>query len=345
MILSNLAMACLSYERTRASRVHLVLVVLLYCISSEISSSFAELQRFEHAPKDDGSIRFLVVGDWGRRGFYNQSKVAWQMGRIGEKLDIDFVISTGDNFYGDGLKGVNDLAFLDSFKNIYTAKSLQKQWYSVLGNHDYRGNTEAQLSPALRNIDSRWLCLRSFIVNAAEIAEFFFVDTTPFAIKYVTDKRHQYDWSGVSPHGAYITNLLKDLNVALRKSSAKWKIVIGHHTIRSAGHHGETQELVRHLLPILKAHNVDMYMNGHDHCLQHISSLNSPIQYFTSGAGSKAWRGDIKEYNSEAMKFFHDGQGFMSVNLTRSDALIVFYDVLGRVLHTWKLNKQLHSAF
>lgn len=52
------------------------------------------------------------------------------MGRIGEKLDIDFVISTGDNFYGDGLKSVKDPAFLDSFKNIYTAKSLQKQWYS-----------------------------------------------------------------------------------------------------------------------------------------------------------------------------------------------------------------------
>lgn len=30
------------------------------------------------------------------------------MGRIGEKLDIDFVISTGDNFYDNGLKGVND---------------------------------------------------------------------------------------------------------------------------------------------------------------------------------------------------------------------------------------------
>lgn len=71
----------------------------------------------------------------------------------------------------------------------------------------------------------------------------------------------------------------------------------------------------------------------------------SPIQYMTSGAGSKAWRGDIKEYDSQAMKFFHDGQGFMSVNLTRSDGVVVFYDVLGRVLHTWKLNKQLHSAF
>ena len=55
-------------------------------------------------------------------------------------------------------------------------------------------------------------------------------------------------------------------------STAKWKIVVGHHAIRSAGHHGDTQELVKQLLPILQANNVDLYMNGHDHCLEHISS-------------------------------------------------------------------------
>lgn len=53
-----------------------------------------------------------------------------QMGRIGEKLKIDFVISTGDNFYDNGLTSVYDPAFRDSFTNIYTAKSLQKPWYS-----------------------------------------------------------------------------------------------------------------------------------------------------------------------------------------------------------------------
>jgi len=40
--------------------------------------------------------------------------------------------------------------------------------------------------------------------------------------------------------------------VALRESVAKWKIVIGHHTIKSAGHHGNTIELEKHLLPILQ---------------------------------------------------------------------------------------------
>lgn len=52
------------------------------------------------------------------------------MGIVGEKLDVDFVISTGDNFYDEGLTGVDDPAFDESFTDIYTAPSLQKQWYN-----------------------------------------------------------------------------------------------------------------------------------------------------------------------------------------------------------------------
>ncbi|KAL0464061.1 UNVERIFIED_CONTAM: Purple acid phosphatase 17 [Sesamum latifolium] len=244
----------------------------------------AELRRFEQPTRGDGTLKFLVVGDWGRKGEFNQSQVAFQMGRIGEELDIDFVVSTGDNFYDNGLEGETDPAFVDSFTNIYTAKSLQKQWFSVLGNHDYRGDAVAQMSPALRKIDNRWLCLR-----------------------------------------------------------AKWKIVVGHHAIRSVGHHGDTLELVHHLLPILQANDIDFYMNGHDHCLEQISDDKSPIQFLTSGAGSKAWRGDVKNMNRERLKFFYDGQGFMSVQMTRSDVDIVFYDIFGKVLHKWTRSKQLHS--
>lgn len=52
------------------------------------------------------------------------------MGIIGEKLEVDFVISTGDNFYDRGLKGTDDPAFEESFSKMYTAPSLQKEWYS-----------------------------------------------------------------------------------------------------------------------------------------------------------------------------------------------------------------------
>ncbi|CAI9113245.1 OLC1v1013818C1 [Oldenlandia corymbosa var. corymbosa] len=321
----------------------LSLRLLAFSFSLCIVSVLGQLQTFEHPTKGDGTLSFLVLGDWGRSGEYNQSEVAIQMGIVGENLDIDFVVSTGDNFYDSGLTGEHDPAFVNSFVNIYTAKSLQKQWYSVLGNHDYRGDVEAQLSPLLRKIDSRWLCLRSFVVNA-EIADLFFVDTTPFVRNYFDEPEHGYDWTGVNPVATYTSIVLEDLESALKSSTAKWKIVVGHHAVRSVGHHGDTQELVEKLLPLLQAYSVDFYMNGHDHCLEQISDDKSPLQFLTSGAGSKAWRGDVKELNSEGLKFFYDGQGFMSVRLTQTDAETVFYDVFGEVLHKWTVSKQLHSS-
>lgn len=52
------------------------------------------------------------------------------MGRVGEGLNIEFVISAGDNFYDSGLTGVDDIQFDESFRNIYTAPSLQTTWYT-----------------------------------------------------------------------------------------------------------------------------------------------------------------------------------------------------------------------
>ncbi|CAA7033424.1 unnamed protein product [Microthlaspi erraticum] len=302
----------------------------------------AELTTVEQAPNSDGSVTFLVIGDWGRRGLYNQSQVALQMGRIGEKLDIDFVVSTGDNIYDNGMKSIDDPAFQISFTNIYTSPSLQKPWYLVLGNHDYRGDVEAQLSPLLRSIDSRWICMRSFIVDA-EIAEIFFVDTTPFVDDYFLNPNGQYyDWRGVSPRESYLQTILTDLEMGLRESRAKWKIVVGHHAIKSASIHGNTKELETLILPILEANNVDLYVNGHDHCLQQISTSQSPIQFITSGGGSKAWRGYYNWTTPEDMKFFYDGQGFMSVKITRTEMGIVFYDVTGNILHKWETSKMLY---
>ncbi|CAA3014714.1 purple acid phosphatase 3-like [Olea europaea subsp. europaea] len=305
----------------------------------------AELQRFDHPAKADGSLSILVVGDWGRKGKYNQSQVASQMGITGEKMDLDFIISTGDNFYPSGLTGEHDTAFEESFTKIYTAPSLQRLWYSVLGNHDYRGDALAQLSPILKQRDGKWFCLKSYILST-DIAEFFFIDTTPFQDKYFTDPGDKvYDWRGVLPREKYLTTILRDLESALGESHAKWKIVVGHHTIRSGGIHGDTQELVKRLLPILKASNVDMYINGHDHCLEHISSGDSPLQFFTSGGGSKAWRGNYSWSSNEKdqMKFYYDGQGFMTMRITQNEVGIDFYDIVGNILHKWSASKSLFS--
>ncbi|KAL9248053.1 hypothetical protein vseg_021416 [Gypsophila vaccaria] len=321
---------------TKMSNIIMLSLLLLCMFTFDLTQ--AHLSRFRESIKDDGSLSLLVIGDWGRHGAYNQSLVAAQMGKVGEELDVDFIISTGDNFYDDGLTGVNDPAFTESFTNIYTAPSLHKKWYNVLGNHDYRGDVLSQLSPKLKEKDPRWICLRSYIVNT-DIVDLFFVDTTPFQDKYFKGHKHKYDWRGVLPRQKYLSNLLKDVDQALKRSKATWKFVIGHHTIMSAGHHGNTQELVQQLLPILKDNNVDLYINGHDHCLEHISSSDSPLQFLTSGGGSKAWKGDVAWWTPEELKLYYDGQGFMSIQLSSVQLDIVFYDIFGNVLHKWSKTK------
>lgn len=51
----------------------------------------------------------------------------------------------------------------------------------------------------------------------------------------------------------------KDLRSALSESKAKWKIVVGHHGIRTTGHHCDTPELVTHLLPLLEVYSESHY--------------------------------------------------------------------------------------
>ena len=59
------------------AKVDLCYLAVMFC--AFLVPSFAELQRFEHPIKSDGSLSFLVIGDWGRKGFYNQSEVAFQV--------------------------------------------------------------------------------------------------------------------------------------------------------------------------------------------------------------------------------------------------------------------------
>lgn len=50
----------------------------------------AELTRVEHPAKNDGSLSLLVVGDWGRKGNYNQSRVAEQVPPIFRLISFEF---------------------------------------------------------------------------------------------------------------------------------------------------------------------------------------------------------------------------------------------------------------
>lgn len=65
----------------------------------------------------------------------------------------------------------------------------------------------------------------------------------------------------------------------------------------------------------------------------------------TSGGGSKAWEGEIQDWDEEEepIKLYYDGQGFMSVEMNQEKAEIVFYEVFGKVLHRWNISKHPHQ--
>ncbi|OAE31604.1 hypothetical protein AXG93_2294s1200 [Marchantia polymorpha subsp. ruderalis] len=285
-------------------------------------------QRQFHFP-----LHFLVVGDWGRNGFYNQSVVASQMGQVGTMLGISFVISTGDNFYNTGLAGVDDIQFTTSFTNIYTSPSLQTRWLIIYG------------TPYVRKLRNRVILdsVKSVTEGCKMHVDFFFIDTTPFVDDYwAASQTHTFDWRGLASREEQLRNQLQSLNDKLETSTANWKVVVGHHTIRSMGYHGDTPELVKNLLPILKKHRVDLYVNGHDHTLQHIKDQDSGVHFVTSGGGSKAWDGVRSSENTEGVLFAYDGQGFAAISMGPHELLLSFHDGLGNTIYTAHLHKSRH---
>lgn len=69
--------------------------------------------------------------------------------------------------------------------------------------------------------------------------------------------------------------------------------------------------------------------------------LCSTIEFLTSGGGSKAWKNDMHEATLNGTKhFYHDGQGFISVELDLEKAAVVFYDVFGKPMHNIQLTHQ-----
>lgn len=54
-------------------------LILTACLSLCLAFKADEIQRFQQQANANGTLSFLVVGDWGRRALFNQSKVAEQV--------------------------------------------------------------------------------------------------------------------------------------------------------------------------------------------------------------------------------------------------------------------------
>ena len=274
---------------------------------------------------DVASLRFLLIGDWGREGAHHQQDVANAMSVVAAKIKPRFIISTGDNFYEDGVQSAQDPQWQISYERVYGAESLQIPWHVVLGNHDYHGKPDAQISYS--KISARWHLPARYYQRtetwAGHSVDFFFLDTNPFVTEY-----RQSEKMAAEIVAQNTSEQISWLDKALAVSRSDWKIVIGHHPIYSGGtEHGSQAELIERLNPILEKHRVPAYFNGHDHDLQHI--VRGSINYFTSGAGSKVrLSGAI-----DGTQFYLGTPGFMAAGLTAERLSVELTDFSGKVLY------------
>jgi tartrate-resistant acid phosphatase type 5 len=278
-----------------------------------------------------GSFDFLVIGDWGRGGSRIQRQVAEAMAAWSAVRPARFVISVGDNFYGYGVSSVTDPKWKAAFEDVYVAKALQVPWYVALGNHDYRGNVEAQIEYS--RWSTRWrMPARHYTftepAGGGVRVQFFVLDTSPFLGAY----RSFFSFTKVAGQDAGAQRAW--LEKELAASTAEWKIVVGHHPICSSGPHGDAKELVRDIRPLLERYGVAAYLNGHEHVLEHLRS--GPVEYFTSGGGSEVTRvsPDPRVVWAEAVA------GFMAFTVAPDALRVSVVDAAGSVRHTAAIPRQ-----
>ncbi len=288
-------------------------------IASEVKNAPKEKPQFTKMDSfgDEKPIRILALGDWGA-GTSLQKEVARGMNAYAEKNPIDFIISTGDNIYGKGVKSVDDPQWKTKFEQIYTGEHIQKDWYPIYGNHDYLGNVPAQIEYG--KINPRWKFVYNYymITDPSEqpLYEFFMIDTNLM----VSGKDEE---------------MLIWLDKALSESNAKWKIVVGHHMIRSHGVYGDQKFMMKKLKQILDKFSVDMFLSGHDHDLQLIKHPDDTFYQAISGAGGGS---RDTSWGKNSLYSATNG-GFMALSISNQVLYMEFLDKSGEIQFAKQLIK------
>lgn len=314
--------------------------LLFFCFHFFISVQFFAQPPVNQDPlpavkKGSDTIHCIVMGDWGVSGSPNQVKVANAMAKIAAQLGVSYIIGTGDNFYPGGVKDIHDSHWKRSFEDVYNASSLQVPWFPVLGNHDYIQNPDAQV--AYTNISNRWHMPARYYDTSFAIGNdsvlFVFLDTDPIEkmIRKSPNDNIKFPAGGVARQ-------LKWLETVLSASKAKWKIVAGHHPLRTGGtyrHTSRTWKMKKKLQPIFKSHKVDAYLCGHDHHLEYLKP-GGPTHYIVSGAAMSVGHIGWLKFNR---KFVSKQKGFATLSITDESILLRFFNDEAQVIYQSTLRK------
>lgn len=262
-------------------KILLTLQLCLLMASAALAQTTAEWEKLER------DVNFYVANDLGRNGYYDQKSIAETMGRMAETVGIECVAAIGDIHHFEGVASVNDPLWMTNYELIYSHPELMLDWFPVLGNHEYRGNTQAVLDYA--KVSRRWVMPDRYYTKVIEdngvTIRLVFVDTTPMIDKYRVTESAKYPDAAKQD----VQKQLDWIDATLASAKEDWVIVLGHHPIYAdtSKEDNERQDMQRRLNAVLTRHkNVDMYICGHIHNFQHIKQKGCDIDYVVNTSGS-----------------------------------------------------------
>lgn len=307
----------------------ILLILFVALLSNAATAQLTDYSIF------DGKFNFYVANDLGRNGYYDQKPIAELMGQMAENgADPEFVLATGDVHHFEGVRSVNDPLWMTNYELIYSHPELMIDWFPLLGNHEYRGNTQAVMDYSA--VSRRWTMparyyTKTFDAEGATL-RVVWIDTAPLIDKYRNESETYPD--------ARLQDYRKQLawiDSVLTAAKEEWVIVAGHHPIYAETPKDESEraDLQARLDPILRKHKVDMYICGHIHNFQHVRVKGSDIDYVTNSAGSLARK--VKPI--EGTLFCSPEPGFSIVSADKKSLELRMIDKKGNVLHTVKRSK------
>jgi hypothetical protein len=307
---------------------------IIILVFATIISSSCFAQTAAEWGKLEKQLNFYMVNDLGRNGYYDQKPIAEMMGEMAEIVGPECVFAAGDVHHFEGVRSVNDPLWMTNYELIYKHPELMIDWFPMLGNHEYRGNTQAVLD--YTNVSRRWSMPARYYTKTFEdkgtTVRFVMIDTTPLIDKYRKDTKTYPDASQQD-----MDKQLNWLDSVLTSAKEDWVIVIGHHPIYAETPKSDTErtDLQQRLDPILRKHNVDIYASGHIHNFQHIKIPGNKIDYVVNSSASLSRKvKPIKE-----TKFCSPESGFSLFTIDKKELNMHMIDKSGKVIYTIKRTK------
>lgn len=277
-----------------------------------------------------GDVNLFVANDLGRNGYYDQKPIAELMGEMANVIGPEAIIATGDVHHFDGVASVNDPLWMTNFELIYSHPELMISWLPVLGNHEYRGNTQAVLDYS--KVSRRWQMEDRYYTkvfsddDAGTTIRVVFIDTTPLIDSYRTDNRYP------DSRKQDIDAQLEWLDATLKTAKEDWVIVVGHHPMYAETKKdiAEQKDIQRRLLPIFQKNgNVAMYVCGHIHNFQHKRKPSDNTDYVVNTAGSLS----RKVKATDGTQFCSPSTGFSVVSASKQKLQLHMIDKEGKEIH------------